>query len=262
VTPRGRRARGLAAIDPDEPYEPTLGAERVEWIRAWHQAAYEAALDEGEGGQHFTYHGLELDVPADVMPITATSHLLGDAVHERARRGARVLDMGCGCGVNAILAARRGALALAVDVNEAAVEATRANAERNGVADRVEAKVSDVFSHVEGEFDLIAFDPPYRWFEPRDRLEAAMSDPGYRTLRTFFSRARGHLAPGGSILVAFATSGDLDYLRRLVARAGLREAPVAQSHLGVGGSGVDYVVLALTADAGPPRVRERRERAK
>ena len=155
-----------------------MSAERVAWIREWHQAAYEAALDEGEGGQHFTYHGLELDVPADVMPITASSHLLGDAVRERAHPGSRVLDMGCGCGVNAILAAREGARVLAVDVHEGAVIATRANAAANGVAGRVEARVSDVFSSVEGEFDLVVFDPPYRWFEPRDPLEAAMSDPG------------------------------------------------------------------------------------
>ena len=237
-----------------------MSAERVAWIREWHQAAYEAALDEGEGGQHFTYHGLELDVPADVMPITASSHLLGDAVRERAHPGSRVLDMGCGCGVNAILAAREGARVLAVDVHEGAVLATRANAAANGVAGRVEARVSDVFSSVDGEFDLVVFDPPYRWFEPRDPLEAAMSDPGYRTLRTFFSGVRNHLAPGGSVLLGFATSGDIDYLRGLAARAGLNEATVAQSHLRVGGSSVDYVVLALDPGARRRRLLGRRGR--
>jgi release factor glutamine methyltransferase len=43
---------------------------------------------------------------------------------------------------------------------------------RNGVADRIQARHSDVFSNVDGACDLIIFDPPFRWFAPRDLLEA------------------------------------------------------------------------------------------
>lgn len=51
---------------------------------------------------------------------------------------ASVLDVGCGTGVLAIGAALFGARSVrAVDIADAAVEATRANAERNGVADRI-----------------------------------------------------------------------------------------------------------------------------
>jgi len=52
--------------------------------------------------------------------------------------GERVLDMGTGSGVNAILAATKGAQVLAVDINPRAVEAARANAQGNGVAHKVE----------------------------------------------------------------------------------------------------------------------------
>ncbi len=49
--------------------------------------------------------------------------------------GATVLDVGCGSGVLSILAARLGAPYVeAIDISIAAVEATTANAERNGVA--------------------------------------------------------------------------------------------------------------------------------
>lgn len=47
--------------------------------------------------------------------------------------GRRVADVGCGSGVLAIAAAARGAHVQAVDIDPAAVDVTRENAERNGV---------------------------------------------------------------------------------------------------------------------------------
>jgi release factor glutamine methyltransferase len=240
-----RRARSTDPALLGTPYTPSLAPARVAFIREWHEAAYEAALDEGEGGRRFAYHGLELEVPADVMPITGTSHLLGDAVEAHARAGQRVLDMGTGSGVNALLAARAGASVLAVDVNPSSVAAASANAAANGLAHRVDARVSDVFSDVDGLFDLVVIDPPYRWFEPRDALEAAMSDGGYRMMRTFFAGVDDHLAPGGSVLVAFGTTGDLDYLRSLARAAGLAETVVAHHQLARGDDEVDYYVFRL-----------------
>ncbi|HEV2426927.1 MAG TPA: methyltransferase [Acidimicrobiales bacterium] len=228
------------------PYTPSLDPERVAFIREWHEDAYAAAIEEGEGGQHFLYHGLELDVPADVMPLTGSSHLLGDAVAERASPGQRVLDMGTGCGVNALLAARAGAAVVAVDVNPSAVAATRANAAANGLANRVDARESDVFSDVDGLFDLVVVDPPYRWFEPRDALEAAMSDAGYRMTRTFFAGVVRHLAPGGSVLVGFASTGDVVYLRSLGRAAGLSEEILAQKTLVAGDHPISYFVFRFS----------------
>lgn len=52
--------------------------------------------------------------------------------------GARVLDYGCGSGILAIAAALHGATAVdAVDIDEQAVAATRANAAANGISDDV-----------------------------------------------------------------------------------------------------------------------------
>jgi release factor glutamine methyltransferase len=93
------------------------------------------------------------------MPITRVSHLLGEAVLAEVSPGDRVLDMGTGSGVNALLAASRGASVRAVDINPEAVAAAQRNADRNGLGDRIEVRRSDVFSAVDGAYDLIVFDP-------------------------------------------------------------------------------------------------------
>ena len=77
---------------------------------------------------------------------------------DEVRDDDRVLDMGTGSGVNGIVAASRSRDVLAVDVNPAAVACARDNAERNGVADRMEVRESDLFQNASGRFDLIIFD--------------------------------------------------------------------------------------------------------
>src|SRR3972149_6876211 len=146
-------------------YIPMVSEEHAERIKQWHENAYQVAKAGAASRQEvkFDYLGRTIVVPPQVQPITGVSHLLGKTVLDEVRESDRVLDMGTGSGVNAILAASKSADVVAVDINPVAVEAARNNAVLNGVADRIEVRSSDVFSNVDGEFDLIIFDPPFRW---------------------------------------------------------------------------------------------------
>ncbi len=68
--------------------------------------------------------------------------------------GARVLDFGCGSGILAIAAARLGAAEVhATDIDPQALEATRDNAERNGVAEQLQICLPQALPSV--QFDLV-----------------------------------------------------------------------------------------------------------
>lgn len=227
-------------------YTPTLSAEDVERIGRWHEKAYRTAKAEGAAEQSFSCLGRTIVVPPNVQPITLVSHLLGEAVLAEAREADRVLDMGTGSGVNAILAAGASSDVVAVDINPVAVVAARANAQRNGVAARVEVLQSDVFENVDGRFDLMIFDPPFRWFAPRDLLETATTDENYRAMTTFFRSARRYLAPGGRLLIFFGTSGDLGYLQSLIAAQNFQVDTLARERLVKDGVEVDYFAYRLS----------------
>ncbi len=225
-------------------YEPRVSAERAEQLRRWHDDV--SAELHARPAVDVEYLGLQLHVPAGVFAPTPTSDLLGNLVIADAAPGRRVLDMGCGAGANAILAARQGATVLGVDVSPAAVEASRANAARNGVADRTEFAVSDLFGAVEGEFDLVVIDPPFRWFPPRTMLERAVTDEGYATLTAFLRDVPGRLRPGGAVLLFFGTSGDVEYLDERLGASALSSATAAERTITVRGEPTTYFVRRLT----------------
>ncbi len=227
-------------------YTPLMSDERAERIREWHDRSYQRASAVGGHNQTFSYLGRTLVVPPQVMPITPVSHLLGEAVLAEVADGDRVLDVGTGSGVNAVLAASRADQVVAVDINPHALEAARDNAVRNGVADRIEVRRSDVFGGVGETFGLIVFDPPFRWFAPRDLREAATTDENYDAMSRFFRQARAHLNDGGRMLIFFGSSGDIAYLQRLVGAEGFRCEVVAQHSMITDGLWVDYFTFRLT----------------
>ena len=88
----------------------------------------------------------------------ASTRLALAALADVVRADDRVLDLGCGSGVLAVAAARLGAGAVAaVDLDPEAVTATRDNAVRNGVADRVLVVDGDAAraTVVDGPFDVV-----------------------------------------------------------------------------------------------------------
>ena len=122
-------------------FDPISVSERLWIVPSWHAAPDPAAvnlvLDPGMAfgtGSH------------------ATTRLCLEWLERNVRSGCSVLDYGCGSGILTIAAARLGAGNVAgVDIDPLAVEAARANAERNGVM----ATFHDSAQPVTGAYDLV-----------------------------------------------------------------------------------------------------------
>ncbi|MDR3221002.1 MAG: peptide chain release factor N(5)-glutamine methyltransferase [Candidatus Accumulibacter sp.] len=161
--------------------------------------------------------GLEFAVgPAVLIPRPETE-LLADLAARRARAldTPRIADLGVGCGVVAIVLARRcpRAVVTAVDVSAAVLDVARANAARHGVA--VRFLEGDWCAPLAGErFDLIVSNPPYVAdgdphlelnglpFEPRCALtDGVAGGDGLGCIRRIAATATRHLEPGGWLLL-------------------------------------------------------------
>jgi predicted nicotinamide N-methyase len=124
-----------------------------------------------------------------------SAEALARTLADRALRGRRVLEIGCGLGLPSLAAAAAGGRVLASDRAPDAVEAVRRNATRNGL--ELEAALCDWSTPddllARGPWDLVlAADVAYehRSVEPLSRLlrcldcEAWLADPGRAPART------------------------------------------------------------------------------
>jgi release factor glutamine methyltransferase len=150
----------------------------------------------------YAYAGCVFRVPDGVQPPKAGS--LFFCRHLNPRAGERMLEIGAGLGLAAVLAARAGASVVATDVVPAAVETVRLNAVLNGVS--VDARLGDCYAPVAGEhFDLVCSNPPQMPTPPgRERGDAAAAADnggidGWEVLDRIIAGAPAHLRPGGRL---------------------------------------------------------------
>jgi release factor glutamine methyltransferase len=142
-------------------------------------------------------------------------------------RGARVLDLGTGSGINALFAARLGAKVVATDINPEAARCVLINALAHHLESQLETRVGDLFEAVRCEkFDVILFNPPYYRGRPRDLADYAWRSPD--AFDRFLSDLPLHLNQGGCALVVLSTEGDVQ--NALWAAKGLTVRVVRQHH--------------------------------
>lgn len=118
----------------------------------------------------------------------------------------QVVDLGCGTGVLAVVAARTlpEAQVVALDESRAAVLSATATAEANGVSDRIDVRRTTLCEGLaDASVDLVLCNPPFHRGNTRDSAVAF----------EMFAEAARVLAPGGELWAVY--NSHLPYLRAL-----------------------------------------------
>ncbi|MFA5908914.1 MAG: peptide chain release factor N(5)-glutamine methyltransferase [Vicinamibacterales bacterium] len=149
--------------------------------------------------------------PAVLIPRPETELIIEEALSTVFGRAA---DIGTGSGCLAVTLAAEvpRARIVATDISAPALDVARANAQRHGVAERVEFRETRYLDGVDGPFDLIVSNPPYvtddehaalapevHDFEPRSALAAGPD--GLNDIREVLSAAASALRSGGVLLM-------------------------------------------------------------
>ncbi|MFV2070516.1 MAG: peptide chain release factor N(5)-glutamine methyltransferase [Pirellulales bacterium] len=167
------------------------------------------------------FYSLEFRVTPDVLIPRPETELLVVALLDRIRERdsdvpAALADVGTGSGVIAVCAAKHSpdCRVTAIDISPSALAVAKQNAERHGVADRVELVESDLFQTVDParKFDLVVSNPPYvsraemgdlarevRDHEPHVALEAG--EHGLDVIERLVAEAPDRLQPGGWLMM-------------------------------------------------------------
>jgi release factor glutamine methyltransferase len=147
------------------------------------------------------------------------SYLLQFVIKKLKEKNLNVLEIGCGSGIQLESLRRIGVKKiLGADINPDAIKQCKEKG--------FNCVESNLFSNIQGKFDLIIFNPPYL---PEDKREDRASKiittggkKGSELINNFLKQAKAHLSKKGKIylLTSSLTRGIkwLDYKKKLIAR--------------------------------------------
>lgn len=136
------------------------------------------------------------------------SYMLKNYVEGLKLEGEKVLEIGTGSGIVAKAMHENGADVTASDINSEALKS---------LPEGIERIESNLFENINGEFDLIVFNPPYL---PGDTEEESMEGSetwfggrkGVEVTEVFLNQCSMFLRPEGQVLVVLSSLAEIDEL--------------------------------------------------
>lgn len=175
---------------------------------------YPVRFEQTFGDEHMT-----LDVPRGVWNPTPHGVHLGNILTGMDFTGEHVLELGTGCGIHAILLARRGAARMTLTEIFPEINANaKHNLEKNGVDVPVEYLVADWTqvpgaSHEGGPFDCMVTNPPFGKAGKRYRRYF---------IDTLILDAHKLVRPGGRLVFIHSSMADVPRTLRMLDEHGMQ----------------------------------------
>ncbi len=233
-----------------------LGVDRTRLLAALDEAAseeqsnrFEMALKRRLRREPTSYiigHREFYDIELEVTPVAPVPRPETELVVEETLRFAKnfansltVVDVGTGSGAIALAVAKHlpRARVLATDIATDVLTLAKRNAERLGLADRIEYVQTDLIAGLEGPFDIVVANLPYvksgdweglapeiRLYEPLRAFDGG--DDGLQLIQRLLAQTAGVLSPG-CLMILEISWDQARALRSLV------EELLPQSHLSV-----------------------------
>jgi release factor glutamine methyltransferase len=162
----------------------------------------------------YKYNDIKVTVQPGVFHphLTISTKLLLQFLEGIELNDKKVLELGCGCGIISVLAAKKGAAVTASDISQTAVTNVQQNASDNEVA--VEAIFSDLFEALEGRlFDVMIVNPPYYPKTPQNEKEYAWyCGEEFEYFERFFQQLKVHLLPGAIVYMILSEDCDIKHI--------------------------------------------------
>ena len=153
-----------------------------------------------------------------LIPRNETELTAEQAIYLISKNGYKTaIDICTGSGCIAVsIAAETGLTVHACDISEEALVLAKRNAKRNGVAEKTNFFVSDMFESVSGMYDIIVCNPPYisdneyeeleksvKEYEPKLALAAGDGLSFYRNIAV---KSMRYLNSGGALVLEIGAS--------------------------------------------------------
>lgn len=199
--------------------------------------------------QHLTgeqeFMGLTFLVNEHVLIPRQDTEILVEEAMKYLHDGMRILDMctGSACILLSLLHYSNDCSGLGADISEQALAVAKENARRLGLGEKAEFVHSDLFTELDGKFDMIVSNPPYiaseeveklmpevRDHEPRMALDG--SEDGLLFYRKIVVESIGYLQSGGYLLFEIGYDQG-ETVAKLMSEAGYKEVEIIKDYAGL-----------------------------
>lgn len=165
----------------------------------------------------YTYKETVVWVEPTVFPpfITFSTKFLLEFLETLSLKEKKVLELGCGCGIISILAAKKEAIVTATDINTTALESLEKNALNNAVS--IDIIHSDLFENIQNKtFDFIVINPPYYPKNPNTVAEKAwFCGENFDYFENLFFQLSNFITSENSIFMILSEDCELEKIKAI-----------------------------------------------